>query len=66
MTIGLIGLGNMGSAVANLVASNGNKVLGWEYNADIVKAVNTTHENARYLPGISLHPDVNATGDLNE
>lgn len=66
MPIGLIGLGNMGSAVANLAASNGNRVLGWEYDADIVKAINTTHENTRYLPGVPLHPDVTATGDLNE
>jgi len=64
MTIGIIGLGNLGTAVGNLIAANGNDVLGWEYNQAAVDEVNTGHTNQRYLPGIELDPRLRATGDL--
>ena len=32
MQVGIIGLGNLGTAVANLLAQNGHDVLGWEHN----------------------------------
>ena len=54
MRVGLVGLGNMGTAIANLVASNGFDVLGWEYDSEVVKEINDEGKNSRYLPGIDL------------
>jgi|GEM_PF-5788142 len=33
MRVGLVGLGNIGTAIANLVATNGYPVVGWEYSS---------------------------------
>lgn len=64
MGIGLIGLGNMGTAVGNLIARNGHDVLGWEYHAAIVDEVNSHHTNTRYLSGVLLPKNLTATGEL--
>ncbi len=66
MTVGLIGLGNLGAAIGNLIAVNGYKVLGWEYNAQVVAEINQAHTNTRFLPGINLHPQLTATTHLVE
>ena len=65
MQVGLIGLGNMGTAVGNLVAQNGSDVLGWEFNPDVVREINDKHSNSRFLPGISLELGLAATGDIS-
>jgi glycerol-3-phosphate dehydrogenase (NAD(P)+) len=66
MRVGMIGLGNLGSAVANLIAENGYDLLGWEYNASVVDEINTQHTNTRYLAGVALDERLAATKDLNE
>ena len=63
--IGLIGLGNLGSAIGNLVATKGIPVLGWEYNSAVVDEINRDHTNSRYLPGIPLEPALAATTDIS-
>lgn len=64
LPVGVVGLGNLGTAVANLAASNGHAVLGWEYNAEVVAEINRAHTNTRYLPGVPLHVNLTATSDL--
>lgn len=64
MRVGLIGMGNMGTAIANLVAVNGFEVLGWEYNSSVVNEINNQGVNSRYLPGIELDPKLRATNDI--
>lgn len=32
MRVGIVGLGNLGTAVGNMVVENGYEVLGWEYH----------------------------------
>ncbi len=63
-TVGIIGLGNLGSAVAQLLANNGAKVVGWEFNTDIVKEVNERHSNEAYLAGVTLSKNIVATHDI--
>jgi glycerol-3-phosphate dehydrogenase (NAD(P)+) len=62
--VGLIGLGNLGTAIGNLVAAKGIPVLGWEYNSAVVEEINRDHTNSRYLPGIPLEPALAATTDI--
>ena len=64
MRVGIIGLGNLGTAVANLIAHNGHAVIGWEYNANVVDEINRQHTNAKFLPDIAIHPNVTATTNL--
>ena len=64
MRVGLIGMGNMGSAIGNLVAKNGFEVIGWEHNPDVVYEINNERVNSRYLPGIDLSPKLSATTEL--
>jgi len=64
MNVGLVGLGNLGAAIANLIAANGYDVLGWEYSDQVVAEINSTHTNARFLPGVALNPRLAATGNL--
>ncbi len=66
MNVGMIGLGNLGAAVGDLVARNGHQVLGWEYHASVVEEVNTQHTNSRFLEGVALHPQLRATTELAE
>ena len=66
MQVGLIGLGNMGTAVGNLIASNGRQVLGWELNQDVVREINEQQVNSVYLPGITLQAGLAATGDVGQ
>ncbi len=64
MKIGIIGLGNLGSAVGNMIAANGHTVLGWEHDPAVAREVQEKHTNTRFLPGIPLHPGLQATADL--
>ncbi|MBX0327195.1 NAD(P)H-dependent glycerol-3-phosphate dehydrogenase [Oscillochloris sp. ZM17-4] len=66
MQVGIIGLGNLGTALAQLITANGHAVLGWEYNPQVVAEINAGHTNARYLPDIALSPGLTATGQLDE
>ncbi len=64
MQVGIIGLGNFGTAIANLAASNGHDVLGWEYHEAVVDAINTSHVNDRFLAGVALDTRLRATVDI--
>jgi glycerol-3-phosphate dehydrogenase (NAD(P)+) len=64
MKVGVVGLGNLGTAIGNLVAGNGYDVLGWEYSAPVVEEINRSHNSPRFLPGVGLSPRLAATGRL--
>lgn len=66
MKIGFVGLGNMGTALGNLVASNGHDIIGWEYNKDVVEEINYKKENSKFLPNVELNARLKATNDLSE
>jgi len=66
MLTGMIGLGNLGTAVGNLIAANGNEVIGWEHNAQVVEEINQKGTNSRYLPGVTLESTLKATYSLRE
>jgi glycerol-3-phosphate dehydrogenase (NAD(P)+) len=66
MHTGIIGLGNLGTAVGNMIAANGYAVTGWEYNPSVAGEINEQHTNTRFLPDIPLHANLKATTDINE
>ncbi len=64
--ISIIGLGNMGTAIGNIIARNGFKILGWEYFTEVVNQINREHKNDKFLRGIKLHKNLKATNNLEE
>ncbi len=64
MTIGVIGAGAWGTALAQVIAGGGDPVLLWAREAEVVEAIRTRHENPLFLSGVALHEDVRATGNL--
>lgn len=65
-TIGIIGGGSFGGAIADIAGTRGHKVLHWYRNREAAEAFNATRENARYLPGFRLSGNITATDDLEE
>lgn len=64
MTIAaVIGAGNWGTALADLLARKGATVRLWAYEPEVVAGINARHENPLYLAGRPLAPSLTATGD---
>lgn len=64
--IGVIGGGAWGTALAQVMAAHNRNTLLWAREADVVKSINTRHENTMFLAGIPLSKNLKATGDLQE
>lgn len=65
-TIGVIGAGAWGTALAQMLASDGRNVMLWAYEAEVVAAINGERRNPLYLPSATLAPTIRATGDIAE
>jgi glycerol-3-phosphate dehydrogenase (NAD(P)+) len=65
-TVGVIGAGAWGTALAQMLASDGREVLLWAYEPEVVETINAQHRNPLYLPNADLNPAIRATGDLAE
>ena len=66
MKVAVLGAGSWGTALASLLARNGHDTLIWGRNAEQIRSINARHENARYLPGISLPESLKASSDMAE
>lgn len=62
-SIGVIGAGAWGTALANVMAHNHEEVRLWALEPEVADAVNTAHENTTYLPGVPLSPRIRASSD---
>ena len=65
-TIAVLGAGAWGTALAQMLASDGRAVLLWAREADLVEEINTARTNRPFLPSATLLPSIRATGDLAE
>jgi glycerol-3-phosphate dehydrogenase (NAD(P)+) len=63
-SVGIVGGGAWGTALAQTVRLAGRDTLLWAREADVVADINTAHLNTAFLPGVPLHAGVKATGDL--
>ena len=59
-TIGVIGAGAWGTALAQTAAKAGRDVLIWSFEQDVADVINNKHENTIYLPDVALQPDITA------
>ncbi|NML10485.1 NAD(P)-dependent glycerol-3-phosphate dehydrogenase [Sphingobium sp. AR-3-1] len=64
MKAGVIGAGAWGTALAQLLASDGQSVALWALEPDVIDAINHVHENPLYLANIPLSPSIRATGAM--
>ncbi len=65
-SIGVMGAGSWGTALAILLAGNGQRTLLWDINAEHVGLMRAEGENPYYLPGVSFPPGLNLTENLPE
>ena len=63
-TIALLGAGNMGTAVAQVLASNGHAVRAWSIETDVLEEIRDRRLNTKYVSGVKLHPDIEPVWDI--
>jgi glycerol-3-phosphate dehydrogenase (NAD(P)+) len=61
-----LGAGAWGTALAQMLASDGRDVLIWALESDVVEEINSAYKNSAYLPSANLAETIRATGDLSE
>lgn len=64
--IAVLGAGNMGTAMAHVLAGNGHEVTLWDFFPEVVKGIRRHRENRRFLPGVHLHGGVRPTAHASE
>ncbi|MDR2573134.1 MAG: NAD(P)-dependent glycerol-3-phosphate dehydrogenase [Desulfovibrio sp.] len=64
-SICVAGGGSWGTALAHHLAGRGHDVVLWLRDAGIAQAINTGHENPRYLAGFPLHTNLASTTNTN-
>ena len=62
--VAVLGAGSWGTALGALIARHGHATMLWGRDAAVIDAIDTRHENPRYLPGIVLPDALRATTDL--
>lgn len=65
MKTAVIGSGNMGTALACLLADNGHTVTCWDHMPEVVEDIVKNHHNSRFLPDVALPSSVTADILLN-
>lgn len=63
-TIGVIGAGAWGTALAQVYATAGKQVTLWTRNDDVLWSVDFGRINDAYLPGVRLHDNIKITSDI--
>jgi glycerol-3-phosphate dehydrogenase (NAD(P)+) len=64
MTIGVIGGGAWGTALAQVLASGGEDVILWVREEEVIKSIQDKRENSAFLPGVGLSALIRPTNDL--
>ncbi len=65
-SIGIVGSGAWGTALAATIRRAGRNVVLWAHEAEVAAGINATRKNAAYLPDILLECGIRATTDLAE
>ena len=63
MKAAVMGAGMWGTTFAQVLCDAGTRTELLARSAELAEAINDSHENPGYLPGIALSPDLHATGD---
>ncbi len=63
MKIATLGAGAWGTTLADMLARNGVESTLWARNVEVVESIRINKENTRYLPGVSLSPQLLVESD---
>ncbi|MEW9855803.1 NAD(P)H-dependent glycerol-3-phosphate dehydrogenase [Novosphingobium sp. M1R2S20] len=64
-SVGVVGAGAWGTALAQALASDGSPVLLWARETELVREINEERRNSLYLPSAALADTIEATCDLS-
>lgn len=64
--ITVLGAGSWGSALAQVLAENGNRVMLWTNSEDHANIIKSTRQNVNYLKDFKFHPTIQITHSLQE
>ncbi len=64
--VAVMNAGGWGTALAVLLGKGGHEVRLWCRRRELAEEIERTHENAAYLPGVTVPPQVRATAALDE
>jgi glycerol-3-phosphate dehydrogenase (NAD(P)+) len=62
--VAVLGAGSWGTVLANLLTNKGLDVHLWAHEPEVATAINETHENPVFLPGVKLHVALRASHDV--
>ena len=63
-SVGIVGGGAWGTALAQTMRLAGRDTLLWAREAEVIADINTRHNNALFLPGVALDAGLKATDEL--
>ena len=63
-SIGVIGAGAWGTALAQMLAADGREVLLWAREPELADEINDLRTNSLFLPSATLAPTIRATSAL--
>ena len=64
-TVGILGAGAWGTALATVAARAGRPVILWGRDGDRMPVIAAARENVRFLPGVPLDPAIRPTADAD-
>jgi glycerol-3-phosphate dehydrogenase (NAD(P)+) len=65
-SIGVLGGGAWGTALAQLIAQGSRKVVLWALEKEVVREINEKNSNTKFLPSIGLSQNISATNDISD
>lgn len=65
-SVGIIGGGAWGTALAQALSRGNHKVQIWEREEEVVNSINNEHENKRFFSGYKLSDSIVCSGDIRE
>lgn len=64
--VAVLGGGSFGTALANIIATNGHQTCLWFRDETRAAECQKSRENSKYLPGYRLHDGLNVSADLEQ
>jgi glycerol-3-phosphate dehydrogenase (NAD(P)+) len=65
-SIGVVGAGAWGTALAHIQAEAGRRVMLWAREDDVREDIEKNDENTMFLPGVPLNQNINVTNSLSD
>jgi len=66
MIISVLGAGNMGTAIAKVLADNSHEVKLWSIEDDVVCDISNNHLNTKYLPNVKLGKNISVSSSISD